>query len=352
MASAKKLPSGSWRVNLYVGKVDGKREYKSFTAPTKKEAEYEAAEYNLTRKEKAQPMNMTVGEAIERYIDSKTNVLSPSTITAYRKIRKNNLQALMAIKLGALTQEAIQAAVNVEAATHSPKTIRNQHGLLSSALAAYCPDLRLSTKLPQRVRPDIAIPDQEAINGLIRETQGAPMELPIVLAACLGLRRSEICALLWTDYDAKKKTLSINKALVADEFGQWITKAPKSFAGKRTVTIPASVAQILDITPRTSPQMVDVTPAQITDSFGRLRRKSGVDCRFHDLRHYYASVMLALGVPDKYAMERMGHATPNMLKSVYQHTMQDAQKEIAKTLDNYFNAAMQHDKQHEGEIPQ
>ena len=41
MASAKKLPSGSWRVNLYIGKTpDGKRQYKSFTADTKKEAEF------------------------------------------------------------------------------------------------------------------------------------------------------------------------------------------------------------------------------------------------------------------------------------------------------------------------
>ena len=48
---AKKLPSGNWRVNLYIGTdPDGKKRYKSFTAATKKEAEYQAAEYNLKRK--------------------------------------------------------------------------------------------------------------------------------------------------------------------------------------------------------------------------------------------------------------------------------------------------------------
>ena len=42
MATAKKLPSGSWRVQLYAGKTpDGKRRYLSFTANTKKEAEYQ-----------------------------------------------------------------------------------------------------------------------------------------------------------------------------------------------------------------------------------------------------------------------------------------------------------------------
>ena len=48
MATAKKLPSGSWRVQLYAGKTpDGKRQYLSFTRPTKKEAEYEALQYQL-----------------------------------------------------------------------------------------------------------------------------------------------------------------------------------------------------------------------------------------------------------------------------------------------------------------
>ena len=51
MAKAKKLPSGNWRVNQYIGKnKDGKRQYKSFTASSKKEAEYLAAEYVLKNK--------------------------------------------------------------------------------------------------------------------------------------------------------------------------------------------------------------------------------------------------------------------------------------------------------------
>jgi predicted DNA-binding transcriptional regulator YafY len=39
MATAKRLPSGSWRCFAYVGKSVTKSGYKSFTAPTKKEAE-------------------------------------------------------------------------------------------------------------------------------------------------------------------------------------------------------------------------------------------------------------------------------------------------------------------------
>ena len=46
MATAKKLPSGAWRVLVYAGKdAEGKRQYKSFTAMDKREAEFAAAEW-------------------------------------------------------------------------------------------------------------------------------------------------------------------------------------------------------------------------------------------------------------------------------------------------------------------
>ncbi|MEG1844557.1 MAG: site-specific integrase, partial [Clostridia bacterium] len=73
----------------------------------------------------------------------------------------------------------------------------------------------------------------------------------------------------------------------------------------------------------------------------------GFKMRFHDLRHYNASVMQALGVPDKYAMERLGQATPNMLKTVYQHVMRDKRTEVSDTLNEYMNGLMQHEMQHE-----
>lgn len=47
--------------------------------------------------------------------------------------------------------------------------------------------------------------------------------------------------------------------------------------------------------------------------------------------------MLALGIPDKYAMERMGHTTNNMLKTVYQHTMKEKRQEVDDIVDKYFS---------------
>lgn len=331
---AKKLPSGNWRVNLYIGTdPDGKKRYKSFTAATKKEAEYQAAEYNLKRKEKAKPQAMTVGEAIDRYIDSKTAILSPSTIHGYRSIRKSTLQDIMDIKLDRLTQEDVTKAVNHDAKSKSPKTVSNAHGLLVSAVKEYAPELRLNTRLPAKVKPDIQIPTHEELQDLLDKAKAKDKELycAMILAAYMGLRRSEICALQASDVDGNR--ITINKALVIDQNEKWIVKAPKSYSGKRVLEAPAPVLAAINELGVTDGRLIRCVPATISDKFHDL----SPCCRFHDLRHYYASVMLALGIPDKYAMERMGHATPDMLKRVYQHTMRDKREEVANTINAFFN---------------
>lgn len=78
---------------------------------------------------------MTVGEAIDRYIASKSRLLSPTTIREYKSERKKRLQGLMDIKLAHLTQEQVQRAINDDAAHCGIKTLRNVHGLLSAALS-------------------------------------------------------------------------------------------------------------------------------------------------------------------------------------------------------------------------
>lgn len=90
MATAKKLPSVAYRCLIFDRMEDGKRKYKSFTAPTKKEAEYLATQYIMSRnEEKTGSRNMTsFSDELERYIITKEAVLSPSTIRGYRNIQK------------------------------------------------------------------------------------------------------------------------------------------------------------------------------------------------------------------------------------------------------------------------
>jgi integrase len=56
----------------------------------------------------------------------------------------------------------------------------------------------------------------------------------------------------------------------------------------------------------------------------------------HEQRHGNASMMLAQGVPDKYAMKRLGQSSPNMLKEIYQHLYESKEKEVAETMSTTY----------------
>lgn len=349
MASAKKLPSGSWRVNLYVGKgPEGKRQYKSFTANTKKQAEYDAAQYALTRKEKAKPQSITVGEAVDLFIEARTAVLSPSTIRVYKIMRKTRAKGLMGTKLSDVTLDVVQRAINTDAQTHAPKSVKNLYAMLSATFKAQALEIGFNPHLPKAVKNEIQIPTDAQVERLVQDSKGTIMETAILLGAYVGMRRSEICALRWDDVDLETKTIRIHAAFVEAGRSEWKSKGPKSFAGYRTVDMSDAVWASLDGMERDGDRVVPLSPGAITHRFKRLTRRLGYAIRFHDLRHYNASVMLSLNVPDKYAMERLGQATPNMLKTVYQHTMKDKRAQVKDAVNKYFNA-MQHEMQHEGD---
>ena len=91
------LPSGSCRIQVYdYTDEEGKKHYKSFTAPTKKLAQMAAAEWKADKvKHRITPDNMTLKDAAERYITVKNGALSPSTVIGYRNICRNHLSGYL-----------------------------------------------------------------------------------------------------------------------------------------------------------------------------------------------------------------------------------------------------------------
>jgi integrase len=332
----KKLPSGNWRIQVL---VDGKRVGRTF--PTKEEAEYWAAGLKTKiMEENRSPWKMTVGAAVDRYIESKSSILSPSTVLGYKRTKKR-MEDIIGVQLNDLTQEKIQRWVNQLAKDHSPKTVANAHGLLSAVLKEYRPSVTLRTTLPSKVKAEIQIPSEAEIRAILKGCRGTKYELPIMLAVWLGLRQSEILGLEWRDIDGD--TLKIRRAIVLGEDGP-TQKGTKTYSGTRPLHIPAYIRELLDRQPRSGDRIVNMTGKSIYSGFSRICEKSGVPhFRFHDLRHVNASAMLAVGVPDKYSMKRMGHATNNMLKTTYQHTIKEKEAECDQKTENYIESLMPDD---------
>ena len=324
MAKAKKLPSGMWRTLVYTGKdAAGKRQYKSFTASTRRQSEFLAAEYVASNRVTSAE-DLTLCKAMERYIESKS-VLSPATIAGYKSIQRTYFKAIQSVKLKDLTQEMVQREVSALAANHSPKTVRNAHGFLSAVLDMFLPSFRLSTFLPQKQAKERSIPTESEFKTFLESIRGKPIEVPVLLAALGSLRRSEIAAL--TDDDVLDIGVRVNKAMVRGADNEWHIKQPKTAASNRVAPLPPKIIQKLKNT-----HLGTMDPGQISRAFERAVKESGVPpFSFHALRHYYASVLHAEGVPDKYIMQFGGWSTDTVLKSVYQHAMRDhAEKESAK----------------------
>lgn len=327
---AVKLPSGSWYVNVMVG---GKR--LSITAPTKRDAEKEAAAIKSGAKAAQFSQSLSVTQALDRYIDSKSAVLSPATIAGYRRIQKNLLEPIAGYPLSNLTQEQVQRWVNQLAKQgKKPKTVSNAHGLLSAVIGAYRPEMVLRTTLPQKVKTEILIPTEAELSAIFDAAKGTKYELPIMLAVWLGLRASEIRGLKWEDINGEY--ISVKRAIVQGESGP-VEKGTKTFSGTRTLHLPPYLAALIQAQDHSKEHIVNLSGHAMYNGFERVCKKAGVPhFRFHDLRHMNASVMLAIGVPNKYAQERIGHATDNMLKTVYQHTIQEEQKKYSEEIDQRF----------------
>lgn len=358
MAKKKKatgiLPSQNYRRKVYVGvRSDGTKRYESITAPTSEEAAAAAAAYKVlvrqlrregvavddipcANAEKNCANAKKSSDTVQRYLDlylatCEASGLSPSTMRDYARFAKNGYPALSAIRAADLTVSDIQEYVN--GLKKNPKTIRNRISFLLSALRPVRPDLRADMiRSPRRERTEISIPSTEDVKKMLDAAFGTPLYIPLLLAASMGLRRSEICALTWSDVDIKGRTLTVSHALVRGLNG-YAEKGTKTRAGRRTLPIPQNVVRALASERGTDPRVTKLTPAAITCRFEDLQRPIGLSYRFHDLRHYHASVMIAVGAPNAYIIEDMGHASMDMVNRVYGHVMADKKKEIHSALE-------------------
>jgi integrase len=331
----KQKENGKWLIQVM---VDGQRVSKQFD--TEDEALYWAAGIKTKQKENEKSAkNLTIAQAIDRYIESKSSVLSPSTIVGYRRVQKLWITDVQNIKVADIEQEQIQRWVNKLSRAHSPKTVSNSHGLISAILKEYRPSMSLHTTLPKKIKPDIKIPSESDLRAIIQAAKGTKYELPILLAIAMGLRQSEILGLKWDCVDGD--TLHIRSAVVFGEDGP-VQKGTKSYAGKRDLTMPQHIKGLIDAQPKNTDYVITMSAKAMYSGFSRICEKSGVGhFRFHDLRHANASIMLAIGIPDKYSMKRMGHKTNNMLKTTYQHTIKEHEQKFDALIDAEIEKLLQ-----------
>lgn len=330
-----KTPSGKYKCQY---RCDGK--YKCVTASTRREAEYLALEDQMMARRRKE-IGPTVGESIRSYIDSRNAVLSPATIAGYEKIFRNYIDGIKDRPLSGLTQLDYQTFVNSlsgqrnrRGVVMSPKTIANVCGLIEAA--ARESGITLTAKRPAPRKHVTNLISPEAVISLVR---GDRIELPVLLAAWLSLSMSEIRGLQAHSVHGR---LLIVQGAVVDVDGVAVRKeANKAYQRTRTLPIPEPIMNLIKETDAwkagTGP-LISMTGQAIYKRWIRLQQAAGIypPVTFHALRHLNASVMLALGVPDTYAMTRGGWQSRQTLTNIYQHTLAERQPDYDARIDDYF----------------
>ena len=338
MAKAKKLPSGNWRCRVFSHTdATGKHHYESFTASTRQEAELMAARFKASHDRRLRN-DVTVAEAIDGYITAKTGVLSPSTIRAYRQMERTKYDTIGHVKVRRLRTEDVQTLISHLSKEVSPKTVHNAHVLLVSAVAMYAPDATFKVTLPKKVNRRRTAPSDDLVAELFKASKGQ-LRKAIALAAFGSLRRGEICALTYADLNGD--TISITKDIVHDENNKWVLKdMPKTSDSVRDVRLPEAVIALLGDGEPTE-RIVPVMPSTITHDFLNLRKRLGVNIRFHDLRHYFASIGAALNIPDTYLSSFGGwRQGSSVLKTVYQNQITPISDAYAKKMTDHFDGLL------------
>lgn len=368
MATAKKLPSGSWRCLVYShtkevqqpdGTVKKKRIYESFTsddpsAKGKRQCEKKAAAWAAEKEEKLRRLdspNITLRQAIDKYISKRGNILSPTTVQAYQSMQKYAFPDIMDMKISKITEGILQEALNNEsmrkprrkskAEAVAPKTVLNEWGLILTVIEKNREDIDSEElTIPKKQRRLRDLPEPSTILSAVK---GSDIELPVLLAIWLSFTMSEIRGLTKSksiSYDGNY--ISIVEVLV-DVHGKPVRKSiAKNSVRNRKHRLPAYIKELINKVE--GDVLVPMTHKQIYSRWLKIVEKNSLPrITFHDLRHVSASVMAMLQIPDKYAQDRGGWASDYVMKQVYMETFSSERVRTDNAIDAYFEEIIEPD---------
>ena len=367
-----------WQITIELPKdpIIGKRvrKYKSVEG-TKKDAERAMHEYirELEKGYYVTDSKITISEWIDTWLEVYIipNV-SPTTLSRYQGMIKRYIKPIIGhMQVQQLNTLAVQAWVNglkISPSSGKPMaaaTVKHAYHVLKGSmdkavLAGIIPRSPcIGIMLPKGQKKAAIIYDEEQIKQLIAAAKGTEMELVIDMELCLGLRRGELLGLWWQDIDWEKKQIHIIRNRVVVN-GKSVVKEPKTENSVRTIDMPDQLVQKLKLHQwacRANQQRLGaaytnsdyiivhpdgkpIYPEYLSQMLTKLQKKANLpQCRFHDLRHLCATIMLLQGVNVKVAQERLGHKDITTTMNIYSHVLPSSAREAAEKIGSLVFAS-------------
>jgi integrase len=353
-----------------------KRKWHSFTG-TKRQAQIECARLisDVRTGSYVEPSKTTLAQFLQRWLDDARTRVTLKTHERYIQICHKNIAPLLgAVPLAKLKPEQIAEAYAKALTTGrrngkgglSPRTVRQMHAIVKSALAQAVKweilvrNPAAAVRGPKVGRTPMQTYDLEQTAELIESVRGRRVFIPTLLAILGGLRRGEIAALRWRDVDLAVAQLAVVQSAEQTKAGVRY-KEPKSGQG-RTVALSTTLVtelrahrvqqaeELLRVGKRLSDDDFVVTqadgsplrPHSLGQEWVRFLARSRVlpRIRFHDLRHAHATHLLSSGVHPKVASERLGHSKVGITLDLYSHVLPNMQADAAAIVDGALRTVL------------
>ena len=343
--------SAAWRVE---GREDGARTKTSITFETEDDAlahlaavdrlGFTAARKLLERHEQGDAHGPTLARVLEDYVD-RAHDITDGTKDDYRRIldRSGITDALGDLPVSYITDDDVNAWVAARSSTISeqtgagisPKTIRNEHGLLSTLLAhavsrGWCDtNAAKGVRLPVKAKHDMLVLTNEQYAAIHAHMDPAYQPF-IEFLAVTGMRWGEATALQWRDINTRVNPprVTVRRAWKKGRAGAWAVEGlPKTSAGSRSFTIPQRLVERIGPPGQAGELVFKGATGKAIQHTNFHARKWVRACeaagvidprpRIHDLRHYMASTLLSAGVPIHAISRRLGHEKISTTVDVY-----------------------------------
>ncbi len=292
-------------------------------------------------------------------IEAGRNGRRASTIARDESIMRTLvLPSFGALPLSAIEPSTVRAWLTERiAAGYASATVRKAYQLLAGALEQALDDGLIPRspcrriELPRVEDQDMRFLTPEQIQALADAI--APRYRALVLtAAYAGCRFGELAALTPAHLDLLRRSLRVEETL-NEVRGELVVGPPKTKASRRTVSLPAFLGDVLAehlaAFPVGEAGYVFSSPkgaALRRNAFRRrawvpaVRASVGEPCRFHDLRHSHAALLIAQGVHPKVIQERLGHASIRTTLDTYGHAFEGLDEAAADGLDATWRGAL------------
>ena len=378
-----KIPSYQIVIEQPPDSITGKRRriYKTIHG-TKKEAEKIMREMldEIDNHTYIEDNNISVSQWMTEWKNLYIVNLSPTTLQGYKYQIEHYIDNMPigSILLQKLTTSDVQLWINtllekspISNKPLSAKTIKNIYHNLSAAidkavqLEIVKKNVCKAVTLPKVSKYQAEVYDEDEIQQLISKVKDTDMELPVLLAVSLGLRRGELLGLKWKHIDFDNAVISIedNMVEVRKDISndRTITKSPKSLSGQRKIPISKSIIDLLKMAKHDyavnrlkmgrdfydgnyvicQPNGKPYKPSSMSRKFNQLLKKHDLKhIRLHDLRHTNATLMLTKGISPKVAQARLGHSDFSTTMNIYSHVLKSMETEAAEKIDDaIFNSS-------------